>query len=296
MINYAAGQHTLPSLTRGKKKGKDKQAPKYDGMIQTQLSFGQKPKDISQLKRLREMALEKLGMSFLSLEYRNDSSFPGPCVKINPNLHWLVGRLHIISYRGTEKPTKYCLPALLAGFKKWNFPEYVYQRDGSIWPTREDLLEYEEALYLDVEMENLPEDASKPSSAAPGSRLKTPATPVKGHHTPFETPRTKGSGVKASSAPTPIQKVEEQEPALGAADAVVVSEEVKESLSIQRAKHIKKLFKERIQPKWKALLARKDQEKGKAAARTPGLERFEAGEFCAVSCLKSGPLQNIFMI
>jgi hypothetical protein len=62
MIDHAMGQHTLPSLA--KSKGKKKQVPRNDGMVQTQLSFGQKPKIVSQLKRLREMAMERLGLSY----------------------------------------------------------------------------------------------------------------------------------------------------------------------------------------------------------------------------------------
>lgn len=62
MIDHAIGQHTLPSLAKGK--GKKKQTSKNDGMIQSQLSFGQKPKTVSQLKRLREMAMERLGLSY----------------------------------------------------------------------------------------------------------------------------------------------------------------------------------------------------------------------------------------
>jgi Fanconi-associated nuclease 1 len=64
MIDHAAGQHTLPSLAKDKGKSKAKLARKHDGLTQTQLSFGQKPKDISQLERLREMALRKLGKLF----------------------------------------------------------------------------------------------------------------------------------------------------------------------------------------------------------------------------------------
>ncbi|KAF9447872.1 hypothetical protein P691DRAFT_705955 [Macrolepiota fuliginosa MF-IS2] len=254
MVDHAIGQHTLPTLAKRMEKGKGKQAPKYDGLVQTQLSFGQKPKVISQLKRLRDMALARLG----------------PCVKINPNLYWFVGRLHLIAYRGTEKPNKYCLPALLAGFKKWNFPEYIYQRDGSIWPTREDFLEYEEALYLDAEMENPPEDVSRAPGVSPRAGSKAPTTPSKNRFIPSKTPQTK-------ETPTLGQKVEENELASPAPGVVEVNEDAKQPVSIQRARYAKKLFVERIQPKWRELVVRKDKEKGKAAVRTPGIERFEAG-------------------
>lgn len=189
-------------------------------------------------------------------------------MKINPNLCWLVGRLHIIAYRATEKSTKYCLPALLAGFKKWNFPQYAYERDGTIWPTREHFLEYEEALYLEVEMDNLPEDPTA------DLRCKTPMLLVNGPTTPLRTPQTKqvASTSKLVKGETTLLFQAEEE------------ERGRESQSVQRARHIKKLFKEQIEPKWKALLARKDQEKGKTVVRSPGLERFEAGLLLSFGC------------
>jgi Fanconi-associated nuclease 1 len=54
--------------------------------------------------------------------------------------------------------------------------------------------------------------------------------------------------------------------------------EIMASVNIRRARHMKNLYKAKIEPKWKVLLARKDEGKGKAAERSPGLERFEAGE------------------
>lgn len=253
MINHATGQRTLPPVEKKIGKLSKKLTRKDDGLTQTQLSFGQKPKYMSQMKRLREMAMKKLGRVLIIYRLLDEIFISsGPCVKINPNLYWLVGRLHIIAYRGTEKPTKFCLPALLAGFKKWNFPEYRYERTGSIWPTREDLLEYEEALYLDVEMENLPEDIFKLDNLASEKRFKTPVTPRKGA--------------------TPAEE-EECMPDNGE------EFESKASKSIQYARHATVLYKERIEVKWKALLARKDAEKKKAVMRAPGLERFEAGKW-----------------
>jgi len=253
MINHATGQRTLPPVEKKIGKLSKKLTRKDDGLTQTQLSFGQKPKYMSQMKRLREMAMKKLGRVLIIYRLLDEIFISsGPCVKINPNLYWLVGRLHIIAYRGTEKPTKFCLPALLAGFKKWNFPEYRYERTGSIWPTREDLLEYEEALYLDAEMENLPEDMFKSDNLASEKRFKTPVTPRKGA--------------------TPAEE-EECMPDNGE------EFESKASKSIQYARHATVLYKERIEVKWKALLARKDAEKKKAVMRAPGLERFEAGKW-----------------
>lgn len=243
MINHATGQRTLPS------KSNKKPMRKYDGMMQSQLSFGQKPKCTSQMKRLREMVMEKLGRLLILYRLLDKTLIAlGPCVKINPNLYWLVGRLHIIAYRGTEKPTRFCLPALLAGFKKWDFPEYRYERTAYIWPTREDLLEYEEALYLDVEMENLPGDMTKSDNLASEKGFRTPATPEKGA--------------------TPVEIPNDGEEFEG-----------RVSKSIQGARHVTTLYKECIERKWKALLVRKNMGKGKAAMRASGLERFEAGKW-----------------
>jgi Fanconi-associated nuclease 1 len=89
LLDHAAGQRTLPALAKhkGKTKSKGKSAYKSDGMVQTQLSFSQKPlrdpdgmvqtqlsfaqnpKDVSQMKRLREMVMNKLGMRHYQLAF-----------------------------------------------------------------------------------------------------------------------------------------------------------------------------------------------------------------------------------
>jgi Fanconi-associated nuclease 1 len=174
-----------------------------------------------------------------------------------------------------------CLPALLAGFKKRNYPEYKYERTASIWPTREDLLEYEEALYIDVEMENPPEDASKTTTdSTPVARFKTPMTPAKGFTTPLSTPQTDVGALTPKMEDTPSKII-----------LPCVDEDLefqgKMTESKQRAKHATKLYKERIEAKWKGLLMRKDLEKGKEVMRPAALERFEAGE-----CVTIVPLRN----
>jgi len=223
------------------------------------------------------MVMEKLGRLLILYCLLDKTLISlGPCVKINPNLYWLIGRLHIIAYRGTEKPTKFCLPALLAGFKKWDFPEYRYERTAFIWPTREDLLEYEQALYLDVEMENLPGDMTKSDNLVSEMGSKIPVIPEKGA-TPVEIPNND----------------EEFEGWV--------------SKSIQGARYVTTLYKERIERKWKALLARKNTGKEKTAMRAPGLERFEAGKWydiwsssiissCFRSCVHKDGTQSCYCL
>lgn len=133
-------------------------------------------------------------------------------------------------------------------------------------------MEYEEALFLDVDMENPPEDAFRAMSIPAEVKLSTLATPTKNCNDLLKTPQA-GSSSKNGEL---IVKAEANRSDLPL-DGAEASEEIRVSLSIQRARHIKKLYQERIEPKWKELLARKDQEKGKVAVRTPGLERFEAG-------------------
>lgn len=119
-------------------------------------------------------------------------------------------------------------------------------------------------------MEDLPEDESKGTNTVQNVRLRTPVTPKQG--TPSRVPQSVGRGTTVTGEATPAKS--EGGPTI---DEVEVPKAVKESSSIQRAKHIKRLYKDRIESKWKELLTRKDLEKGKAVARTPGLERFEAG-------------------
>ena len=162
---------------------------------------------------------------------------------------------------------------MLTSFKKRTYPRYEYKRDKSIWPTREDLLAYEEALelelYLEEVMTKLPEKDRTPRTPAPLGGSVAPGTPIgqilRTPETPFKTPKDPsvlGSGVK-----------EETEEDVSALHDVIDVEEG--DASIQKAKRVKELLYEKIYPRWKESIEAKSREE--SWNRKPGLERFEPG-------------------
>lgn len=267
--------HVPSPKSKKKKKGKD------DGLRQTTLSFfmHRKPKSVpeTQEKRLREMALMALGTSRRSSEagLHLTSSLPGKCVRVNPDFHKLIVRVNIIYDRANDYPKGLLLPAILTTLKIRVYPEYTYSRDGTIWCTRDEILRYVEALHLDTVIEQelepsktkvvpktpLPQDRTKhatPATGGPSSRTLT---------TPLKTP-----GVRWATA-TPVAVKEEAafEANLLYGEECVVEDSVKD----QKAKRVKRFFENMLFPKWKNLVAiKQDQEYLK---RTPGLERFEPG-------------------
>ena len=181
-------------------------------------------------------------------------------------------RLHLICFRCTEQPTSLLLPALLTSFKKRTYPRYEYKRDRSIWPKREDLLAYEEALelemYLEEVMAKLPEKDKAQKTPAPLGGSVAPTTPIgqilRIPKTPFKIPK---------DPPLPGSGVEEAEEAVEDVSEPIDVEE--EEANIQKAKRVKELLYEKIYPRWKEFIEAKSREG--CSNRKPSLERFEPG-------------------
>ncbi|KAK2466657.1 hypothetical protein APHAL10511_000915 [Amanita phalloides] len=208
----------------------------------------------NQERRLVQMALKILGK----------------CVRINEDFYHLVQRLHLICFRCTEQPTSLLLPALLTSFKKRTYPKYKYNRDNSIWPTREDLLAYEEALELEAHLEKVMNKL--PEKNAPLAELVAPATPIgqilrtpKARFKAPKDPPTFGSGVKE-------EVVDPVEDAFALPEVTHVEEE---EANIRKARRVKELLHEKIYPNWKVFIDAKTREGW--SSRKPGLERFDPG-------------------
>ena len=197
-------------------------------------------------------------------------SYLGKCVKVNGDFYRLVRRLHLVWFRCTEQPTSLLLPALLTSFRKRTYPQYRHKRDKSIWPTREDLLNYEEALELEAKLEEV---ASKTSEREREPKTPTPATPIGKilctPRTPFITP--KGIPLLSSGGKEEPEEWNDDAPVL----PEVVDVEEEEESSVRKAKKVKAFMDEKIYPKWKEFIEAKGREG--CSARKPGLERFEPG-------------------
>ncbi|KAI3621492.1 coiled-coil domain-containing protein mtmr15 [Moniliophthora roreri] len=268
LLQHARGQTVLPAFTPDRK-GKQKSRASANGLKQTTLnSFVTAWRN--QESVLRQRALKKLGR----------------CIRINPKFYELVCRLNIIFYRSTEQPAKPFLPSLLTIFKKRSYPPYTHNRS-VIWKTREEYLEYEEALACQARMsdaEIMPASGRTTSiaraTAEPiaGSRSATPAAPSRGVTAAVTTPRAGKTPSSASSAAhikaevidvnLPIEVVEYEKGDL----------EVKESdnMAMKRSKAVLTIFeRERVQGRWEACLA---AERAKSEEeRRPELERFSSG-------------------
>ncbi|KAJ8085107.1 hypothetical protein PM082_003891 [Marasmius tenuissimus] len=159
LLDHARGQAVLNPATFDRKgKGKANATPKKDSLKQTTLfgnGFVQKK---NQEQLLLTKARDKLGT----------------CVRINPSFHELIVRMNIIYYRSTEMPPKPFTPSLLTVFKKRAYPQYTHNRS-VIWPARNEFLEYEKALQLQLMMSEA-ELAEIAEATAPEKQKKKPSS------------------------------------------------------------------------------------------------------------------------
>ncbi|KAG2013336.1 hypothetical protein CC2G_010258 [Coprinopsis cinerea AmutBmut pab1-1] len=212
----------------------------------------------SQEKRLRAQILKILGR----------------CFRVNHDFFRLVRRIHVIAFRCTEHPPKLMLPALLTRFKKRTYAEYKHERDVDIWPSRIELVHYEEALELEMHLDQLleskPEEQPRGKTVDPKAR-ETPATPGPKRVT-MKTPRA--SKTTAPSTPREGEYID------FGPDGWDIDEEEEEETpepddpKIKKAKQIVKHLDEWILQRWTLWLEWKHH---RNAGRTPALQRFEPG-------------------
>ncbi|KAJ7125136.1 VRR-NUC domain-containing protein [Mycena epipterygia] len=243
LINHSATQSILPFTPSPKSKGKGKGKAQETGLRQTTLPFAVKI-NCAQTNRLRALVLKATGK----------------CIRLNPYIHTLMIRLHIIWFRSTEYPDSLFRPALFAGFNKQIFAEYEFIRDPDIWPTRERYLEYETALQVEATIDDILKPDHKSERA-----LKTPA-PAASHR--FITPGTPGLDfMHGLTTPARMEAPDEEEEALD-------FDVIEDTPAQQKARLVKKIFEEHVLEKWRALVSAESETE---TMRKPGLERFEPG-------------------
>ncbi|KAF5391509.1 hypothetical protein D9757_002479 [Collybiopsis confluens] len=132
-------------------------------------SSGKADTSITQEGRLKLMSAKKLG----------------PCIKVNPNFHKLIRKVHIIFYRSTSIPKTLFLDSYLTHFNKRKYPPYTFSRS-IIWATVEDYELYEEALDLQTVVDTILDDTIvQPKEFTPDkipglkTRFLTPVTPLR---------------------------------------------------------------------------------------------------------------------
>ncbi|KAI0062194.1 hypothetical protein BV25DRAFT_1916125 [Artomyces pyxidatus] len=229
LLKSSSTQTTLPfqPIKKGSKRK----------LVQTTLSFGQR----SQSSRLREMVMEILGC----------------CVRVNKDVVTLLRRLNLVYYRCTEHTTNILTPSILNRARKRNYANYIHTRTSHIWPSREALIAYEQALALEAEIDTLL-DGSSSASARSRSRSVLSRTPA---------PRAE----LRSTSPIKRKGPEDKENVKDDPDDDQ-DEVIEESARVKDARAIKCIFEE-VYPKWVALVLTKGDEDG----RQRGLERFDEG-------------------
>lgn len=140
------------------------------------------------------------------------------------------------------------VPSLLNRAKKRAYPNYEFKRTADIWPSRDTLLAYAEALKVEARIDDIQSQNAESLKALRGRSTvsKTPA-----HK--FQTPESSAIGSERGGS-------------------VPGEEQDKVSPRLISARLIKKIF-ESVYDQWKALVVIK----GDDSPRASGLERFEPG-------------------
>ncbi|KAI3395903.1 hypothetical protein diail_688 [Diaporthe ilicicola] len=89
----------------------------------------------------------------------------GPCIRISPPVFKLFERVHLVFYRSTEWTEKSLTTIILAKISKRNFPQYIVDRTSNIFPDRRSLLEFEQAMRLEFEVDQILEFNGPPGEA-----------------------------------------------------------------------------------------------------------------------------------
>ncbi|KAK6544032.1 hypothetical protein TWF694_000746 [Orbilia ellipsospora] len=82
----------------------------------------------------------------------------GSCIRLTETVSTLFNRVHLVFYRSTEWTEKSLTTLILARMMKRNFPSYVVCRTANIFPTRDALVDFEHAIKLQNEVDNILEN------------------------------------------------------------------------------------------------------------------------------------------
>ncbi|KZT35489.1 hypothetical protein SISSUDRAFT_166710 [Sistotremastrum suecicum HHB10207 ss-3] len=160
-------------LKNGMTSEKIKEALKSNGSSQATLSF------------VRAPSKTKTNSTFFGINYTSDGKkatqahrlkqqvlmLTSKCIRINDIIYQLFMRLNLIYFRSTSYGISFLLPAILNASRKRQYPTYEATRTTAIFPSREALLAYEEALTLEGQVESI---LGENWTAGQANRNKTP--------------------------------------------------------------------------------------------------------------------------
>lgn len=113
----------------------------------------------------RQSGLQENGLS--DLERRlilKAKDITGPCVRVSSITFQLFERVHLVFYRTREWTERSLTTIILAKISKQNFAAYVVSRTGNIFQSRQQLLEFEGALQLEHEIDELMASSTPPTA------------------------------------------------------------------------------------------------------------------------------------
>ncbi|KAH6689174.1 coiled-coil domain-containing protein MTMR15 [Plectosphaerella plurivora] len=97
----------------------------------------------------------------------------GPCVRLSPLIRRLFERVHLVFYRSTEWTEKSLTTIILAKIARRNFPDYLVCRTSNIFESRSHLLEFEAAVKLESEVDQILEFNGHPGPTGFAKILET---------------------------------------------------------------------------------------------------------------------------
>ncbi|RKF63083.1 Fanconi-associated nuclease 1-like protein [Erysiphe neolycopersici] len=87
--------------------------------------------------------------------YQKALKLVGPCIRLSLPTLKVFERVHLVFYRSTEWTEKSFITMILARISRRNFPHYIISRSANIFENRSDLLEYETALQMQFNVDQL---------------------------------------------------------------------------------------------------------------------------------------------
>ncbi|KAJ0313849.1 uncharacterized protein N0V96_002090 [Colletotrichum fioriniae] len=89
----------------------------------------------------------------------------GPCIRLSPLTYKLFERVHLVFYRSTEWTEKSLTAIILASIARRNYPEYIVCRSTNIFASRRHVLEFESAVRVEAEVDQVLEFNGSPGEA-----------------------------------------------------------------------------------------------------------------------------------
>ncbi|KAG1792211.1 uncharacterized protein HD556DRAFT_1432715 [Suillus plorans] len=219
---------------------------------------------------------DKLPSLLVARQPRNDCA-------ILFSVHWASVCVYMRAFIGsTQSSQALLLPSLLSRFKKRSYANIASTRTKDIWPTRDALLAYEQAL----EQEEIVDAMFAGNFAAVGAEreFKTPATDelrFKTPVTPSAAPGAPQTPISTKTVQTPVSNTfatpaSSSKGRPQSRSGVSGNTEKPDSVRVHRARLVKEIFEE-VYPHWQALVKMKDEGGLEGEERGYGLERFESG-------------------